>query len=112
METKLSYCTTCKGRLHHLQETLLLNLEFSKHLTGIEFVLLDYSSGDGLGAWVEERFQAQMDSGALVYYRLDHQASFFMAHAKNVAHRLARGEIVCNLDADNYTAIGFSEFLL
>ena len=27
---------------------------------------------------------------------------FHMTHAKNVAHKFARGTILCNLDADNF----------
>jgi hypothetical protein len=34
-----------------------------------------------------------------------------MAHAKNLAHRLALGEIVCNLDADNYATPEFTDQL-
>src|SRR5436190_8212548 len=31
-----------------------------------------------------------------------------MAHSRNVAFKLARGEIVCNVDADNWTSAGFA----
>jgi hypothetical protein len=34
-----------------------------------------------------------------------------MSHAKNVAHCLASGDIVCNLDADQFTGPGFARFL-
>ena len=97
------------GRLNHLQETLPKNLYGNQGFEGLEFVLLDYSSRDGLAGWIKARFMPEIKSGLLVYYRAEGYQRFFMAHAKNVAHRLARGEIVCNVDADNLTGWGFED---
>ena len=99
------------GRLNHLQETLPKNLYGNQGFEGLEFVLLDYSSRDGLAGWIKARFMPEIKSGLLVYYRAEGYQRFFMAHAKNVAHRLARGEIVCNVDADNLTGWGFAAHL-
>jgi cellulose synthase/poly-beta-1,6-N-acetylglucosamine synthase-like glycosyltransferase len=35
-----------------------------------------------------------------------------MAHAKNIAHRLAAGRIVCNVDADNFVSGDFTRYLV
>ena len=109
--TKVSFCITCMGRLHHLRETLPRNLEWHRDIPGVEFVLLDYSSPDGLAEWTRENLGEVMASGRLVYYQAHGHTRFVMAHAKNVAHRLARGEIVCNLDSDNFAGPGFASYV-
>lgn len=107
---KVSYCTTCKGRLHHLKETLPANLAAEAHNPNVEFVVLDYGSEDGLGEWIHQNFQAEIESGRLRYARSE-QPFFRMAHAKNMAHRLATGDILCNVDADNFVPKDFSRWL-
>jgi glycosyltransferase involved in cell wall biosynthesis len=108
----LSFCTTCKGRRCHLERTLRANLTANRGNDGVEFVLLDYDSPDGLGAWIRQEFLPEIERGSLVYASIQNRPTFHMAHAKNVAHRIARGKILCNLDADNYCEDGFAEFLL
>ncbi len=100
------------GRLHHLQQTLSKNLECTAHLPEVEFILLNYSSPDALEDWAKAEMGEAIQRGRLAYYRADGFTHFRMAHAKNVAHRLATGEIVCNLDADNFIGEGFAEFLI
>jgi len=99
----ISFCTTCMGRRTHLEQTLPANLDaIAQHAGRVELVLLDYGSRDGLGPWVRERFAAELASGLLRYARTDEPTAFHPAHAKNVAFRLARGDVVFNLDADNF----------
>ena len=57
---------------------------------------------------------ADIERGRLVVYSLRGKPVFEMAHAKNVAHRcgmLEGGDILVNLDADNYTGPGFAEYV-
>jgi hypothetical protein len=108
----LSFCITCKGRRCHLERTLKVNLTANCGNDWVEFVLLDYDSPDGLGSWIREKFMPEVESGLLVYAAIGNREWFHMTHAKNVAHRIARGKILCNLDADNYCERGFAEFLL
>lgn len=99
----ISYCTTCMGRRAQLETTLPANLAvLARHSGRVELVLLDYGSRDGLGEWVRERFAAEFESGVLRYARTDEPDEFHTPHAKNVVHRLARHEILFNLDADNF----------
>ncbi len=42
-------------------------------------------------------------SGRVSYYRTDKPKYFSMARSRNIAFKVAKGEIVNNLDADNYT---------
>lgn len=106
----VSFCITCKDRLHRLKQTLPQNLKDNPG-EDVEFVLLDYSSEDGLEGWVRENMMGEIQTGRLVFFAARGQKWFHMAHAKNCAHRLAQGEILVNLDADNFTGEGFSEFL-
>ncbi len=110
---KVSYCTTCRGRLPHLKQTLPANLAAEKDNPNVEFVVLDYGDEgkDGnLGEWIKQTFPEELASGRLRYARYE-APHFAMAHAKNMAHRLATGDIVCNVDADNFIAPNFSPWL-
>jgi len=109
---QVSFCTTCMGRLEHLKHTLPLNLIHNQQTPLVEFVLLDYSSPDELQNWVKDELKTELSTGRVVFYSAAGFQHFHHAHAKNVAHRLARGEIVCNLDADNFTGFGFAEYLM
>lgn len=108
---KVSFCITCKGRKDQLSHTLPLNLKNNADYPNTEFVVLDYDSQDGLAEWIKQNFQAEIDSGTLRYARLANAPHFKMAHAKNMAHRIATGDILCNLDADNISAPGFASWL-
>jgi glycosyltransferase involved in cell wall biosynthesis len=108
---KISFCTTCKGRLEHLKQTLPLNLKNNEGYPNTEFVILNYDSNDGLEEWIKENFQKELASGKIRYARYTPAEHFKMAHAKNMAHRLATGDVVCNLDADNITGPGFAGWL-
>ena len=111
MEYRISLCTVCMNRLHHLQKTLPKNIEDNLHYPGIEFVLLDYNSQDGLEDWVKSDLMSYIKAGKLVYYKTTEPDYFRMSHSKNIAHRVATGDIVCNVDADNYAGKGFAEFI-
>lgn len=107
----LSFFTVCKGRLHHLKQTLKQNLEDNKDYPRIEFVLLDYNSPDGLKDWVLENFSQEMESGYLRFFQYPEAEFFRFSHSRNLAFRLSKGRIVCNVDADNYTGKGFAFYL-
>lgn len=98
----LSFCITCKGRLHHLQQTLIPNIELLNSFPQVEIVLLNYNSPDGLDEWIYENFPKEISQGKLSYYKTERPLMFDMSHAKNVAHRLGRGRVLCNCDADNF----------
>ena len=105
---KLSFCITCKGRLSHLRKTLPLNLELCALFPGeVEVLLLDYQSPDALRRWVRPYL-----SGQFRVYTSDNAKYFHMAHAKNVIHKKAKGDWLCNLDADNFLTLRFLETVL
>jgi hypothetical protein len=112
MRLSISFCGACMGRRHHLEHTLPNNLVVTKPFGGrVEIVIVDYNSRDGLREWVLERFPDELESGRLRYFRTDEPTEYRHAHAKNVAHRLARNELVFNLDTDSFIGDGMCERL-
>ncbi|HVZ45610.1 MAG TPA: glycosyltransferase [Ramlibacter sp.] len=107
----VSFCITCKDRLLHLRETLPRNLAWHEDDPDVEFVILNYNSGDELQGWVRQTCARQLASGRLVHFFNAEPAEFRASHAKNQAFRLARGAILCNLDADNFTGPGFAAYV-
>ena len=108
---RISVCVTCMGRRHHLVETLPKNLADNARYPNLEFVILDYNSNDGLEEWVKKHLGDEIGSGRVTYYRTTEPSFFDRSHARNVAFRLAGGEIVCNVDADNFTGLGFASYV-
>lgn len=109
----ISYCTTCKGRLWQLEQTIFENLKTIESAEGVDMVLLDYNSEDGLKDFIVQNFKAQLESGKLKFYQLAEQREQFdMSYAKNVVHKLATGQVLFNLDADNYVGTTINELQL
>jgi GT2 family glycosyltransferase len=107
---KVVFCVTCRNRTAHLKQTLPQNVADNP---GAVFVVLDYGSEDELVSWLAEDFAAEIRAGSVVVYSTPADR-FRMAHAKNMAHRAAiaeGGEILVNLDADNFTGPGFARYL-
>lgn len=111
IKNKISFNITCMNRRHHLEQTLVQNIEKNSIPGRVEFVLLDYNSTDGLEEWVKE-LQYYIDTGILVYYRTEEPLNYHRTHSRNMAFRLSTGDIVCNLDADNFLGEGFASYIL
>jgi hypothetical protein len=97
---RVSYCTTCHGRLWQIAQTLFENIETLRD--DEELVLLDYGSADGLKRFVESsiRCRQAITKGKLVYAYTE-APHYHCPKAKNLAHRLGKGDFLVNLDADN-----------
>jgi MoaA/NifB/PqqE/SkfB family radical SAM enzyme len=108
---KLSLFTVCMGRLHHLKQTLPKNLAWNADHPSLEFVILDYSSPDDVASWIQSELAEHLASGRLVYYRYDHAQFFSFSHSRNMGARLCKGEIICNVDADNFTGPGYARYI-
>ncbi len=103
------------GRTHHLKQTLLRNIHDNETAgVDVEFVVLNYSSRDGMHDWVmtDPALRPYLDNGTLVYAHYEGASHFRHSHAKNMAHRIASGGVLCNLDADNFTGPDFAGFLV
>lgn len=108
LDKKISFCITCMNRLNHIQETLKQNIEDNLLENDVEFILLDYNSTDNLEEWVHDELQIYLDSKILIYYKTFNPKYYKRSHSRNLAFRLAKGEILCNLDADNFLGKGFA----
>ena len=64
----ISFCISCRGRLHHLRRTLPQNIADNRDYPNLEFILLDYNSTDGLGEWVKHELSEEIANGQLNYY--------------------------------------------
>ncbi|KPC54419.1 Glycosyl transferase family 2 [Amantichitinum ursilacus] len=86
----LTFVTTCKGRLSHLQLTLPTWLA----QRDCAVIVVDYGCPDGAGDWVA----AHHPQVAVV--RVNDDASFCLARARNAALPHIRTDWVCFIDAD------------
>lgn len=110
MSKQISYCTTCKGRLWQLKQTLPINIKQTNE--DIEIVLLDYHSDDGLREYILENYREYLDDGRLRYYRLVTDVQGFdMAYAKHIVHMLGNAHRLFNLDADNFIGASIPEMM-
>ena len=109
----LSFCITCKNRMHQIRHTLRKNLQDNRmHSDSIEFVLVDFSSRDGLREWITGNFQDELASGYLKYFYTDNLPQWHACVAKNTVHLCATGNILVNLDCDNFTGVWGGAFLI
>lgn len=114
MSPCIIFCTTCKGRTQHIEQTLPRNIADNVNYENCKFVILDYNSNDGLVQLLKDKYQKYIDNGKVIVYHYTEDHPFQMAHAKNMVHRLGileGADILVNMDADNFTGAGFASFL-
>lgn len=110
---KVSYCSTCKGRLWQLEKTLMPNLlQLSK--IDAEWIIVDYASPDGFAdiLMFNNLARSLMEQGKLkIYQHRLGMLPFSMPLAKNLAHHFATGEYVFNLDIDNFIGNSYEQII-
>lgn len=97
---KLSFCTTCRNRTQYLRQTILHNI--NSRIQGVDFILVNYGSTDDLDDFVLTELKEHLQSGILKYYRYPSAGPWHSCKAKNISHALADGDILFNLDCDNF----------
>ncbi len=97
------------NRLHHLKQTLPQNLKDNEKYPEVEFVILDYNSQDGLEDWAKNSFLNWQ--GKVNYFRTNLTGFYDFSHSRNLAISMAKGDIICILDADNFTGPDFCHFI-
>jgi len=109
---KLSFCTPCMNRFHHLKRTLASNLANMVPFGSlVEWVVLNYNSQDDMDDGLKD-YISFITRGHLTYYRTTDFQYFNHSHAKNLSHILASSDYVMNLDADNFIDVnGISKVL-
>ena len=87
----ISFVTTCKGRLAHLQQTL-------PHMVAqgadCEVVVVDYDCPDGTAAWVNANHPA------VRVVKVEAEPLFRHARARNLGAKAANGDWLAFVDAD------------
>ena len=110
---KISFCIACMNRFWQIKHTLVQNLKDNEEDKDIvDFVLVDFNSNDGLKDFVLNNFKKELEEGYLKFYFTEELKGWDAPIAKNTPHRLAEGDILVNLDADNYTGYRGGKFLL
>ncbi len=108
---KVSLCTVCMNRSQHIKQTLEKNILDNETYGDTEFILIDYNSKDDLEEYVKSTLNKYIESKKLIYYKTKAPQYFNRSHSRNIAFKLATGDIICNVDADNFTGEGFAIFL-
>lgn len=112
---RIAFCSTCRGRVQHLRETLPKNLADNASFENTVFIVLGYGDRDGLDEFMRSpEIMQHIQSGRVVYYNFPEPEVFHMAGAKNMAHRCGMREgatILVNLDADNFTTPNFAQYI-
>lgn len=86
----VAFVTTCKGRLHHIKETLPLLAAQDP----AEIVVVDYGCPDRVGDWVRDNFPQ------VKVLRVDDDPGFSAPRARNQGARHARSPWLCLIDGD------------
>ena len=110
LETKISLCTSISNRIEDFQYTLPHNLKFiESYGKQVEWIVADYGSNNINE--VRELIESAKKPANLnmIYHR--HNEKWNIGRAKKLAHDLASGDILLNLDADNFIGIRFLELL-
>ncbi|MEP6701745.1 MAG: glycosyltransferase [Betaproteobacteria bacterium] len=85
----LTFVTTCKGRLHQLQQTLPLLADAEARC-----IVVDYGCPDRTGDWVEAHFPQ------VHVVRQPDATDFNPSRARNLGVEAAISDIICLIDAD------------
>ena len=109
---RISFCTTCMGRAKDIKQTLLTNIAANADYPHVEFVVLNYNSGDDLDDYMmSPAVVPHLVSGKVRYLRTSSPRYYSFAASRNIAFRHSTGELLINVDADNFTGNGFAMHL-
>jgi glycosyltransferase involved in cell wall biosynthesis len=97
----VSFVTVCKGRLHHLQQTLPLWIEQQP----AEIVVVDYACPQGTADWVAAHHPT------VRVVRVEDDPGFSLARARNIGARAATHEWLAMIDADILTRPGWTSWM-
>lgn len=85
-----SMITTCKGRLDHLKQTLLLMVQAKPD----EIIVVDFDCPDGTRHWIHDNYPT------VQVVEIDEAPFFNGAYARNLGAKAASHEWLCFVDAD------------
>ncbi len=96
----ISFCTSCFNRAYQLKQTFAANASTISDDPRVEWIILNYSSQDDLHEYMINNLPAI--SRRIIYAVDSSRRPWHLSVAKNIAHRIASGLILMNLDCDNY----------
>ena len=99
------------NRIEHLKETLPHNIELISKFDA-ELVLVNYDSKDNMDEYVTGNYKDYLSNKTIKYIRIYNKKFFDRFHAKNIAHRFTNGDILVNLDVDNFLTEDVILFIL
>lgn len=108
---KITISTTCMGRTYDLKRTLIKNIMDNADYPNVEFLVLNYNSKDDLDDWMKRYVSPWIEDGIVSYYKTTDPEFYEMGHSRNLCYKLASGDIVNNVDADNFTGVGFASHI-
>lgn len=97
----IAFVTTCKGRLHHIKQTLPSLVAEAP----AEIILVDYGCPDNTGDWVEENFPT------VKVVRLQDDPGFCLPRARNIGAAHSSAPWLCFIDADIRVKSGWLEWM-
>ena len=110
---ELSFCITCMNRTNYLKKTLLKNLNDNKN-SKVEFILVNFNSVDGLENYINNNNEIKkyLVTKQLKYFNCEKLKYWHSSIAKNIAHNYASGNILVNLDCDNFIGENGGDFII
>jgi hypothetical protein len=99
---KISFCTPCAQRLYQLEQTWDANIQSISKNSNIEWILLNYDNDERMHNFV--MFKKENWPINFTYAKSLDKNKWHMSVAKNMAHQLGSGEVLFNLDCDNFIA--------
>lgn len=105
MNKSVSFVTTVHNRLWQLKFTLPANI---KEVRGREADIVILAFNDPtVKPYIEDTYPEEVIEGLIKVFEYNGPEEFSCGLAKNKAHALATGEILFNLDADNFICNAF-----
>jgi len=99
------------GRTHQLEETYVKNIEDNLSHGDVNFVLLNYNSPDDMDGFINKELSEYIETGVVTYIKTTVPDKWSMSITKNITGRHATGDIICWLDADNFTGKFYTKYL-
>ena len=97
----IAFVTTCKGRSHHIQQTLPTIIAESP----AEIILVDYGCPDNTGDWVEEHYPE------VKVIRVNDDPGFCLPRARNIGAAHSSAPWLCFIDADIKVKSGWLDWM-
>lgn len=97
----ISFCTWIKNRFHQFKEVLPINLERMRD--DCEWIIVDIDSDDEFSSF-------KTDDSRVKIHRVSVDEIHF-SKLYNISHKLGSGDILVNLDADNFIGEDFCSWI-